>query len=152
MGTGVLSDKRRRRPSVLICIAGFFLWCCRILERKGMMTLSEGSDNEPILLEAARYRWLRPDEICEILREHKNFQISTEHPNKPPSGSLFLFDRKVLKNFRRDGHIWRKKKDGKTMKESHETLQVRTKMAAFSLWCITEILFCFCHDLVIPNV
>ncbi|KAJ1379892.1 P-loop containing nucleoside triphosphate hydrolase [Sesbania bispinosa] len=28
----------------------------------------------------------------------------------PPSGSLFLFDRKVLRYFRKDGHNWRKKK------------------------------------------
>ncbi|CAL5365358.1 unnamed protein product [Camellia sinensis] len=48
--------------------------------------------------------------------------------NKPPrcwrsSGSLFLFDRKVLRYFRKDGHNWRKKKDGKTVKEAHERLK-----------------------------
>ncbi|CAJ1963485.1 unnamed protein product [Sphenostylis stenocarpa] len=42
----------------------------------------------------------------------------------PPSGSLFLFDRKVLRYFRKDGHNWRKKKDGKTVKEAHEKLKV----------------------------
>ncbi|KAL2906110.1 Calmodulin-binding transcription activator 2 [Bienertia sinuspersici] len=41
----------------------------------------------------------------------------------PPSGSLFLFDRKVLRYFRKDGHSWRKKKDGKTVKEAHERLK-----------------------------
>lgn len=40
-------------------------------------------------------------------------------------GSLFLFDRKVLRYFRKDGHNWRKKKDGKTIKEAHEKLKVR---------------------------
>jgi len=40
------------------------------------------------------------------------------------SGSLFLFDRKVLRYFRKDGHNWRKKKDGKTVKEAHEKLKV----------------------------
>lgn len=39
-------------------------------------------------------------------------------------GSLFLFDRKVLRYFRKDGHKWRKKKDGKTVKEAHEKLKV----------------------------
>ncbi|OUZ99343.1 IQ motif [Macleaya cordata] len=39
------------------------------------------------------------------------------------SGSLFLFDRKVLRYFRKDGHNWRKKKDGKTVKEAHERLK-----------------------------
>lgn len=40
-------------------------------------------------------------------------------------GSLFLFDRKVLRYFRKDGHNWRKKRDGKTVKEAHERLKVR---------------------------
>lgn len=39
-------------------------------------------------------------------------------------GSLFLFDRKTLRYFRKDGHNWRKKKDGKTVKEAHERLKV----------------------------
>ena len=43
---------------------------------------------------------------------------------KLPGGSLFLFDRKVLRYFRKDGHNWRKKKDGKTVKEAHEKLKV----------------------------
>ncbi|KAI7979312.1 Beta-1,3-galactosyltransferase 7, partial [Camellia lanceoleosa] len=38
-------------------------------------------------------------------------------------GSLFLFDRKVLRYFGKDGHNWRKKKDGKTVKEAHERLK-----------------------------
>ncbi|KAM0863251.1 hypothetical protein ACQ4PT_044732 [Festuca glaucescens] len=38
-------------------------------------------------------------------------------------GSLFLFDRKVLRYFRKDAHNWRKKKDGKTVKEAHERLK-----------------------------
>jgi hypothetical protein len=39
-------------------------------------------------------------------------------------GSLFLFDCKILRYFRMDGHNWRKKKDGKTVKEAHEKLKV----------------------------
>ncbi|KAL4302429.1 hypothetical protein GQ457_10G019610 [Hibiscus cannabinus] len=80
-------------------------------------------DIEHILLEA-QHRWLRPAEICEILRNHQKFQITSEPPTRPPSGSLFLFDRKVLRYFRKDGHNWRKKKDGKTVKEAHEKLKV----------------------------
>ncbi|MCL7026410.1 hypothetical protein MKW94_007935 [Papaver nudicaule] len=79
-------------------------------------------DIEQILLEA-QTRWLRPAEICEILRNYRNFRITPEPPSKPPSGSLFLFDRKVLRYFRKDGHNWRKKKDGKTVKEAHERLK-----------------------------
>ncbi|CAJ2677065.1 unnamed protein product [Trifolium pratense] len=45
------------------------------------------------------------------------------HPNQF-GGSLFLFDRKVTRYFRKDGHNWRKKKDGKTVREAHERLKV----------------------------
>lgn len=48
-------------------------------------------------------------------------------------GSLFLFDRKVLRYFRKDGHNWRKKKDGKTVKEAHERLKVSEILEFFSL-------------------
>ncbi|KAK1387144.1 hypothetical protein POM88_015322 [Heracleum sosnowskyi] len=40
------------------------------------------------------------------------------------AGSLFLFDLKVLRYFRRDGHRWRKKKDRKTVREAHEKLKM----------------------------
>lgn len=62
-------------------------------------------------------------------------------------GSLFLFDRKVLRYFRKDGHSWRKKKDGKTVKEAHERLKVSTKTDALAfvhvcvwVWIILSIL------------
>ncbi|KAK1423737.1 hypothetical protein QVD17_19045 [Tagetes erecta] len=79
-------------------------------------------DIEQILSEA-QHRWLRPAEICEILRNYTKFRIASEPGNRPPNGSLFLFDRKVLRYFRKDGHNWRKKKDGKTVKEAHERLK-----------------------------
>lgn len=40
-------------------------------------------------------------------------------------GRIILFDRKMLRNFRKDGHNWKKKKDGRTVKEAHEHLKVR---------------------------
>lgn len=39
-------------------------------------------------------------------------------------GTIILFDRKMLRNFRKDGYNWKKKKDGKTVKEAHEHLKV----------------------------
>ncbi|KAF0911884.1 hypothetical protein E2562_012355 [Oryza meyeriana var. granulata] len=75
-----------------------------------------------MVLEAQK-RWLRPTEICEILSNYRSFSLSSEPPNRPESGSLFLFDRKTLRYFRKDGHNWRKKKDGKTVKEAHEKLK-----------------------------
>ncbi|KAJ6397927.1 hypothetical protein OIU77_018860 [Salix suchowensis] len=79
-------------------------------------------DIQQILVEAQN-RWLRPAEIVEILSNYQKFRIAPEPAHMPSSGSLFLFDRKVLRYFRKDGHNWRKKKDGKTVKEAHERLK-----------------------------
>ncbi|PPD95579.1 hypothetical protein GOBAR_AA05912 [Gossypium barbadense] len=49
---------------------------------------------------------------------------------KKPSqdgGTIVLFDRKMPRNFRKDGYNWKKKKDGKTIKEAHEHLKVGDK-------------------------
>ncbi|KDP27353.1 hypothetical protein JCGZ_20177 [Jatropha curcas] len=90
---------------------------------RGSYGLGPRLDIQQLFIEA-QHRWLRPAEICEILRNYQKFHIESEPPNRPPSGSLFLFDRKVLRYFRKDGHNWRKKKDGKTVKEAHEKLKV----------------------------
>ncbi|KAF6156521.1 hypothetical protein GIB67_011322 [Kingdonia uniflora] len=85
------------------------------------------ASNEPLdlgkILEEAQTRWLRPNEVCEILRNHQLFKLTPDPPRLPSSGSQFLFDRKALRYFRRDGHSWRKKKDGKTVREAHEKLK-----------------------------
>lgn len=36
---------------------------------------------------------------------------------------MFLFNRKENRFFRKDGHTWRKKSDGKTVRETHEKLK-----------------------------
>ena len=36
------------------------------------------------------------------------------------SGSIFLFNKKSVRGFRKDGHEWKKKKDGKNVMEHHE--------------------------------
>ncbi|KAK7264692.1 hypothetical protein RJT34_32302 [Clitoria ternatea] len=76
------------------------------------------------IMEEAKTRWLRPNEIHALLCNHKNFTINVKPVNLPKSGTIVLFDRKMLRNFRKDGHNWKKKKDGKTVKEAHEHLKV----------------------------
>ncbi|KAL9414496.1 hypothetical protein AB3S75_042878 [Citrus x aurantiifolia] len=90
---------------------------------RGSYALAPRLDMQQLQMEA-QHRWLRPAEICEILCNYQKFHIASEPPSRPPSGSLFLFDRKVLRYFRKDGHNWRKKKDGKTVREAHEKLKV----------------------------
>ncbi|GLT84494.1 hypothetical protein SLE2022_027190 [Rubroshorea leprosula] len=79
-------------------------------------------DTEQLFLEAKR-RWLSPAEICEILRNNETLQIASKPSNKPPSGSLFLFDRNVTRYFRKDGHNWQRKENGKLAKEGHKKLK-----------------------------
>ncbi|KAL1152043.1 hypothetical protein V6Z11_A09G081300 [Gossypium hirsutum] len=76
------------------------------------------------MMEEAKSRWLRPNEIHAILCNHKYFPIYVKPVNLPKSGTIVFFDRKMLRNFRKDGHNWKKKKDGKTVKEAHEHLKV----------------------------
>ncbi|KAJ8573926.1 hypothetical protein K7X08_010437 [Anisodus acutangulus] len=78
----------------------------------------------PGIMEEAKMRWLRPNEIHAILCNYKYFNIFVKPVNLPTSGTIVLFDRKMLRNFRKDGHNWKKKKDGKTVKEAHEHLKV----------------------------
>ncbi|KAF2312753.1 hypothetical protein GH714_039846 [Hevea brasiliensis] len=72
----------------------------------------------------ARTRWFRPNEIQAILCNYKYFLINVKPVHLPKSGDIMLFDRKKLRNFRKDGHNWKKKNDGKTVKEAHEHLKV----------------------------
>ncbi|KAB2040212.1 hypothetical protein ES319_D02G067300v1 [Gossypium barbadense] len=79
------------------------------------------------MMEEAKSRWLRPNEIHAILCNHRYFSIQAKPVNMPKSGTIVLFDRKMLRNFRKDGYNWKKKKDGKTIKEAHEHLKVGDK-------------------------
>ncbi|KAM7269197.1 hypothetical protein ACFE04_024694 [Oxalis oulophora] len=90
------------------------------------MTSQSGGGDYDIskLFEAAQSRWLKPGEVYFILQNHDKFQLTEEPPHLPNSGSLFLFNKRVLRFFRRDGHNWRKKRDGRTVGEAHERLKV----------------------------
>ncbi|GMY26560.1 calmodulin-binding transcription activator 4 isoform X1 [Fagus crenata] len=76
------------------------------------------------LFQEAQTRWLKPAEVLFILQNNEKYQLTEEPPQQPTSGSLFLFNKRVLRFFRRDGHSWRKKKDGRTVGEAHERLKV----------------------------
>lgn len=76
------------------------------------------------LVQDAQIRWLKPGEVLFILQNFEENQLTHEPPQKPPSGSLFLFNKRVLRFFRKDGHNWRRKKDGRTVGEAHERLKV----------------------------
>ncbi|KAF8048563.1 hypothetical protein N665_2476s0004, partial [Sinapis alba] len=77
-----------------------------------------------ILCQEAQTRWLKPPEVYFILKNHERYELTHKAPQKPTSGSLFLFNKRVLKFFRKDGHQWGKKKDGRAIAEAHERLKV----------------------------
>ncbi|XP_020583839.1 calmodulin-binding transcription activator 4-like [Phalaenopsis equestris] len=88
------------------------------------MVISGSSFDYGKLLQEAQIRWLKPSEVYFILKNHERYPIEPETPEKPPSGSLFLFNRRIHRFFRKDGHMWRKKKNGRAVGEAHERLKV----------------------------
>ncbi|KAG1370132.1 calmodulin-binding transcription activator 4 [Cocos nucifera] len=76
-----------------------------------------------VLQQEAHTRWLKPSEVLFILQNYERFPLTQEPPQRPPSGSMFLFNRRILRFFRKDGHTWRRKKDGRTVGEAHERLK-----------------------------
>ncbi|XP_075264017.1 uncharacterized protein LOC142355865 [Convolutriloba macropyga] len=78
------------------------------------------------LIDKARTHWLKGNELLKLfhLCAEGQFPLSTAAAHQPPSGHLFLYDRRTVRFFRLDGHNWRKKSDGKTVKETHEKLKI----------------------------
>ncbi|KAK7306382.1 hypothetical protein VNO77_44319 [Canavalia gladiata] len=76
------------------------------------------------LFQEAKRRWLKPVEVLYILRNHEKCEFTHQPPHQPAGGSMFLFNKRVMRFFRKDGHNWRKKKDGRTVGEAHERLKV----------------------------
>ncbi|XP_020676808.1 calmodulin-binding transcription activator CBT isoform X1 [Dendrobium catenatum] len=76
------------------------------------------------LREDASTRWFRPNEVHAILTNSTHFTVLPQPVENPTNGSIVLFDRKMLRNFRKDGYNWKKKKDGKTVQEAHEKLKI----------------------------
>lgn len=50
------------------------------------------------ILEEAQHRWLRPTEICEILRNYGQFRLTSTPPVKP-SGLFFAYKLIVVLHF-----------------------------------------------------
>ena len=80
------------------------------------------------VIKHARTRWLRNTEVCDVLLNYNAYGFEPENnaPVRPGAGTMFLINRKTVRFFRKDGHNWQKKKDGKTVRETHEKLKVGT--------------------------
>jgi ankyrin repeat protein len=75
---------------------------------------------------AAASRWLLPEEILDLLTHagRLNLQTSGAAPDRPPSGACYLFDRRVCRRFRADGHGWTSRGDSNRVREDHVRLRV----------------------------
>ena len=78
------------------------------------------------LVRKARTHWLTPDEIHKILH---NFRVYGLQPlsdvvERPPSGSLLLFEKSTVRNYRKDKHEWRCRKTCSSVAEYHMKLTV----------------------------
>ena len=80
------------------------------------------------IIRQSKSRWLKNTEVCDVLLNYPvyEFGLSLDAPYAPSAGTLFLIDRKAVRFFRKDGLNWQKKKDGKTVRETHEKLKVGT--------------------------
>ncbi|XP_044512344.1 calmodulin-binding transcription activator 3-like isoform X2 [Mangifera indica] len=77
------------------------------------------------LLKETQLRWFNASEMCSIFANYGSLNILTSQRQKtPPSGSFFAIKRHMVRDFKKDGHKWTKKKDGKTAQEAHERLKV----------------------------
>ncbi|XRB24777.1 calmodulin-binding transcription activator [Pseudoscourfieldia marina] len=88
-----------------------------------------GEVNVSVLFEQTQQRWLKNQEVYEVLLNCRKLCLPTtsDQLERPNGGTFFLVNRKEQRNFRRDGHNWQKKKDGKSLKETHEQLKVLNK-------------------------
>ena len=60
----------------------------------------------------ARARWLSPEELNVILSDYENigFPSNFQKPYNPQDGSIYIYDRSLVPDFKLDGIDWTKKK------------------------------------------
>ena len=89
---------------------------------------SDTVTNAASLCSEAAKRWLTTAEVFNLLQTPARYGLveRTEAPRLPGSGALFLFRKQTghKNSFRKDGHGWKMKKNGKQAAESHEKLSV----------------------------
>ncbi|XP_031268124.1 calmodulin-binding transcription activator 2-like [Pistacia vera] len=77
------------------------------------------------LRKEAQHRWFNAAEIHDMFAKYERHDIViTERQERPPSGSFFAIKRHMMRDFKKDGHNWTKKKNGKTVQEANRILKV----------------------------
>ncbi|KAJ0039513.1 hypothetical protein Pint_26562 [Pistacia integerrima] len=77
------------------------------------------------LRKEAQHRWFNTAEIHDMFTKYEWYDmVITERQERPPSGSFFAIKKDMMRDFKKDGHNWTKKKDGKLVQASYERLKV----------------------------
>ena len=53
---------------------------------------------------------------------------------------MIIYSRRYVNRFRQDGHLWQKKADGKTLRESHEKLRINGQAVINCCYSRSEVL------------
>ncbi|PRP86831.1 hypothetical protein PROFUN_05048 [Planoprotostelium fungivorum] len=93
------------------------------------------------LIQEAKVRWLKSYEVLSVLQNFHSLgiQVSSVPAQCPPSGSLFLFPKRI--KFRRDGIQWRRVNN--RVREAHETLKVGDRVVLTCYYASSEDPPCF---------
>ncbi|XP_059004241.1 calmodulin-binding transcription activator 2 isoform X3 [Mustela lutreola] len=100
------------------------------------------------LLPPERLRWNTNEEIASYLitfEKHDEW-LSCAPKTRPRNGSIILYNRKKVK-YRKDGYLWKKRRDGKTTREDHMKLKVQG-MEPVSWQCLYG---CYVHSSIVPT-
>lgn len=93
-----------------------------------------------IIRREALSRWLSPIELREILCNYKEmgFTLGLEPPIFVQSGSLFVYDRAFVPNFKEDGVAWIRKKTIVRVREDFHRIQIFGEHAVTGLYTFAE--------------
>ena len=88
----------------------------------------------------AKTRWFSVIELERILDSSKPLLPITNHPPKQPpnSGSVFIYDRSITRNYKDDGHVWIKKRNSLKVREDHVKLRLDGKHRVYGCYVHSE--------------
>lgn len=74
------------------------------------------SPAKAVVLEQAKLRWLSTAEVLDIIVNHEEYglPLSVSTPWRAPNGTVCLYDRNIVKSYRKDGYSWRRQADNRS--------------------------------------
>ena len=84
-------------------------------------------ESKATLLNDAAVRWLTASEILDIMVNYEDYglQLSSSTPWRAPNGTVCVYDRTIVKSYRKDGYNWRRQDNRSN--GSYRVLKIRGK-------------------------